>query len=1255
MDLVSKPKVKSAIWVHFGFKPNEKGEPQNIDEAVCRLCRRIVFVKGGNTSNLRHHLRLRHPDIFSEFISATSGHGYYFEPSGSEQSHHYNNDNGSQGNFGSGHGNFGSGHGNFGGGHGNDRPLHFIPDMVVCGEPWLEGGDPRAVGSIPPCLSLRRWGSGPVPGGSAEEEEAGVFAKTLSLHQGWTFGPFVGELTRGPLSCLKYAWAIKENDSYYFVDASDENKSNWMRYVACAACEEEHNLTVFQYRGQIFYRVSQPIPEGTELKVWIGQEYAAMLGLGIGENIKCEFGDKEILLRIFRDIQVVPVGGTSSLPDANASYSWSDNSQSGSPLPVISDVSSGLQTDTTDPTPVLNPPQNTNQTGLATTVKYDFVKGAEILLSPSQPNSPVWEFFGFEPDPNGQPLDKDKVMCKLCGQQVDYSATVTQLENHLVQMHHMKRRDVIKDGNKPWVSSSRFRPYPTTGGRAPRSSSPSTHRPTNSNYSNEDWTWSGNGSSAVTDTVTAGSTATPGQRTLSNFLTNQTTTAITNFLIKDLLPPGTVEGEGFKQLIQTLLPSCKEIPSASLLEEVLRDVHTEGRKTWAKLLTNSTGFNEEDTSKPNIPVQFKPSSSTRKAARFHSQTQNQVSHHVAVSADVWCHDWQGDQERYATLWAHFINADFTSHNLALATQRLGETGTGDMDLSVVEATVRSVAQEWDISQPSFILLGGEEMEKTKVGAKKRERSGEGVGGGARHHHPNSTTFLEMEDSISSDDLSGLERAIERANSTSEESHSPPIPCFFTAVQSCIEEVMSHSIISKTLSVFQHLLYSLFSLHHKDMVTLHPARKLIVVLQKQETAELKAWAYGKPGWNGLYSVVKTLLRYQNMISETLKQIDSEIQTGQDTGSPTDLDSGATAALKTADKHDTNSTSAGRANSDTTDSSNSSVPVPPKRSDWKVLEDLSSLLKPLDVACCTLAKEPFPKLSLVKPILTGLLDRHFAPHPRHRNDSTILKELKKKIRWGLSRRYNDPQINQVLCVACALDPQFHGLGFMDVREQATTFAWLKKEVVRIVEEDRRRAEAASPGGRKRKKRGSSSTTSSGEMEGDVLRRSKRLKEITPVSFKERTESDSDEEATDSSVNNDSESDNMEPKLEPTSQQTGMEFLLGDLFGSQSQNKQPSVEETVDIELSVFRAEKGATLGVEPLQWWKARSGQLPLLAKVARAYLAAPAVAGSAVQMFLQDGGGVIQRKRTNIPPEGLDQMLFLHHNGLTATTQGYTTV
>ncbi|XP_010886538.2 uncharacterized protein LOC105020893 isoform X2 [Esox lucius] len=1246
MDLVCKPNVKSPIWVHFGFKPNDKGEPLKLDEAVCRLCRRIVFVKGGNTTNVRHHLRLRHPDVFSEFIAASSQHGYYYsEPSGSEQSQHYN-DSGAQGNH-SGQSSFGGAHGNVGSGPANDRPLHFIPDTAVRGEPWAEGGDCRAVGSLPPCLMLRRGGSGPLPGGSTEEEEeeeVGVFAKTLSLEQGWTFGPFIGELTRGPLTCLKYAWAIKENDSYYYVDATDENKSNWMRYVACAACEEEHNLTVIQYRGQIYYRVSQAIPEGTELKVWIGQEYAAMLGLGLGEHIKCEFGDKEILLQIFRDIQVVPVGGDSR-PDPNGSYSWSDNSQSGSPLLVISDVSSGLPADANYSTFSTAPAahQNANQRGLSVNFRYDFVKGSDKLLSPSQNNGLIWEFFGFEPDASGQPLDKDKVMCKLCGQHVDYRGTVAHLENHLIQTHHMKRRDVAKDGNKPWVSTSRLRPYHPAVGRPPLLNHPSTHR-TSSN-GDEDWTWSGSGRSAAAGAITSGPACigTQGHSMRTHTLTSQTTNAIADFLVRDLLPLDIVEGEGFKQLIQTLLPSCKEFPSASLLEDLLRDIHSKGRKNCARQLTNSTGLSE-DTFVPTAPGQPTPSSSlTRIPAGSYLGRRSQVPHRVAISAEVWRHDWHGNKGRWTTIWAHYIDADFRSHNLALATQRLGETGTGDIDPSTVEAKVLSVAQEWGVSLPSFVLLGGEDIEKTKAGPKKK--SGEGVGEGT--HHPNSTTFLEREDSVSSDDLSGLERAIERANSTHKESRSPTIPCFFTSVQACVEEVMGHSIISKTLCIFQKVLYSFFSLYDKDTEKLHPAKKLILVLQKQERNELRAWAFGKPSWNGLYNVVKTLLRYQNMISELLKEISecSEIQSGQDTSSPISLDSGKTAPLKSVDGLDTNSTSTGRTNAEP-GSSNSSVPVPLKRSDWKVLEDLCSVLKPLDVACRTLAKEPFPRLSLVKPILTGLVDRHFASHPRHRNDSALLKELKKKIRCGLACRYNNPQINQELCIACALDPQFLGLGFMDVRDQTATFVWLKKEAVRIVEEDLRRAEAASRGGmkHKRKKKGSSSTTSSsGEMDSEVLRRSKRLKEITPVSFREKTASDSDE----SSANDDSESDNMEPDSEPASQQTGMEFLLGDLFSSQSQSKQPSAEERVDVEVSIFRAEKGPALGVEPLQWWNARSGQLPLLAKLARVYLAAPAIAGSAVQAFLQEGL-TLHRKRTNIPPEGLDQMLFLHHNGLSVT-------
>lgn len=55
------------------------------------------------------------------------------------------------------------------------------------------------------------------------------------------------------------------------------------RYVSYTSGEDEHNLDVFQFYRRIYYRVSQPISEGAELRVWIGKDYANLLGLGMGE------------------------------------------------------------------------------------------------------------------------------------------------------------------------------------------------------------------------------------------------------------------------------------------------------------------------------------------------------------------------------------------------------------------------------------------------------------------------------------------------------------------------------------------------------------------------------------------------------------------------------------------------------------------------------------------------------------------------------------------------------------------------------------------------------------------------------------------------------------------------------------------------------------------------------------------------------------------------------------------------------------
>lgn len=211
----------------------------------------------------------------------------------------------------------------------------------------------------------------------------------------------------------------------------------------------------------------------------------------------------------------------------------------------------------------------------------------------------------------------------------------------------------------------------------------------------------------------------------------------------------------------------------------------------------------------------------------------------------------------------------------------------------------------------------------------------------------------------------------------------------------------------------------------------------------------------------------------------------------------------------------------------------------------------------------------------------------------------------------------------------------------KEQTATFDWLKKEAVRIVKEDKRRSQGKNQSQSKR-----SPSPGSPESDSDLLRRSKRLKESRPINFKEVEFEDEESDA-----GEDDESELADPGSQGGL--SGMEFLLGDLFSSAPKSRQSSVEESIDMEMSVFRADKGTSLGVEPLQWWRTKAVQFPLLATVARAYLAAPAVAGNAAQDFVPEGTGAMYRKRANIPPESLDSILFLHHNHMPTTESGQT--
>ncbi len=51
-DLVLK-NASSLIRQYFSFKAEENGEPKVSNEDICRLCRKQVMTKQGNTTNLQ--------------------------------------------------------------------------------------------------------------------------------------------------------------------------------------------------------------------------------------------------------------------------------------------------------------------------------------------------------------------------------------------------------------------------------------------------------------------------------------------------------------------------------------------------------------------------------------------------------------------------------------------------------------------------------------------------------------------------------------------------------------------------------------------------------------------------------------------------------------------------------------------------------------------------------------------------------------------------------------------------------------------------------------------------------------------------------------------------------------------------------------------------------------------------------------------------------------------------------------------------
>ena len=76
---------------------------------------------------------------------------------------------------------------------------------------------------------------------------------------------------------------IYENDRLsHFLDASDKDSSNWMRYIQFAPQHTELNLQLYQYDGSLYYYAFRNIQVGQELLLWFDDKFPHYLSLLYG-------------------------------------------------------------------------------------------------------------------------------------------------------------------------------------------------------------------------------------------------------------------------------------------------------------------------------------------------------------------------------------------------------------------------------------------------------------------------------------------------------------------------------------------------------------------------------------------------------------------------------------------------------------------------------------------------------------------------------------------------------------------------------------------------------------------------------------------------------------------------------------------------------------------------------------------------------------------------------------------------------------
>ncbi|XP_076879095.1 E3 SUMO-protein ligase ZBED1-like [Brachyhypopomus gauderio] len=111
-------------------------------------------------------------------------------------------------------------------------------------------------------------------------------------------------------------------------------------------------------------------------------------------------------------------------------------------------------------------------------------------------------------------------------------------------------------------------------------------------------------------------------------------------------------------------------------------------------------------------------------------------------------------------------------------------------------------------------------------------------------------------------------------------------------------------------------------------------------------------------------------------------------------------------------------------------------------------------------------------------------------------------------------------------------------------------------------------------------------------------------------------------------------------PPVKRSAMAELFGELFQTQVEDK--DTLQLVKEEVAAYKAVSSISVDSDPLLWWKTNEPTYPLIAKLAKRYLAIPATSVPSERVF-STAGDIVTASRSALTADNVDKLIFLAKN------------